>query len=688
MKQKKNEHEEEARQIPDSFPTANNSQFIHSNNNKYLLTEGTILAGRYQLKRLLGEGATGQVYLCFDLMTKREYALKVIHPYLAEFTEIKQQFLHELNFSEQLNHPGIVRIYTLSEDPLRHLLFYTMEYLQGRTLEDIFESNIRVNNIPLLPIEKSITIFEQVFEILRYAHNQGVVHRDLKPSNIIILEDGTVKILDFGIAKSIQEHPTTKHTKGIGTPYYMSPEQVEGKGNVTPASDIFSLGVIMYRMLTGEFPVGQFIPPSQLLPELPKSIDKIILKAMHSRAIQRYQNIEELIDDFELFRAEQRAFPIIEKLYTFLSFSSSFELFMKLNEEEHEFHTFKNLFLENLDVIQLAATRGNVQAQYIMGFFKENEQEALEYIFQAANQGHLESQILLTINYSESDNPQEQLKSLEWLFKAIDQNSPAAQTILAYFYYEGKVVKQDFAKALQWFSAAARQGDVEAQAMLGRMYFEGEVIEKNLEQCFYWISKAAEQGHSEAQYILGVMYHKGVYVTKNKQKAVNWLEKASEKKSSSAQCLLGEMLFNGDGIHKNPQRGLQLLLQAAENDDEEAQFILGEIYYDGKEEPKDISKSIHWFSRAANNGVPLAEYILGSIYYDDEEVPRDISKAIYWFSRAANNGMKDAQFSLGLIYLTKKEGKKNFDKGVSYLKQAAQQGHLEAQRLLDDYDLF
>ncbi|MBK04538.1 MAG: hypothetical protein CL932_07180 [Deltaproteobacteria bacterium] len=212
----------------------------------------------------------------------------MIHPHLAQFDEIRTRFLQELRANERLTHPGIVRTYTLEQDPNSGFLFFTMEYVEGVTLETLLRQAEDEQRVPPLPLNSMMRLFAELMTILEYAHAQGVIHRDLKPSNIMVTRDGRVKLMDFGIAKVLEGTAVNKHTGFGGFVYYMAPEQLRGGSEVTPAVDVFSLGVISYQLLTGEIPMGAVAPPSRLWPQLTTEIDAIVLRAMDPRPHNRY----------------------------------------------------------------------------------------------------------------------------------------------------------------------------------------------------------------------------------------------------------------------------------------------------------------------------------------------------------------------------------------------------------------
>ena len=209
--------------------------------------------GRYEVIGELGQGAMGVVYKARDPLIDREVAIKTINLSLAmeERDEYEARFYQEAKAAGRLSHPNIVTIYDVgrSED----IAYIAMEYLHGRELRDI------LNETKLLPISEVLAIVIQVAQGLAYAHEHDIVHRDVKPSNVMIVRDGHAKITDFGIARMVSAAVRTQTGMVLGSPKYMSPEQVLGK-EIDRRSDIFSLGVMLYELLTGQVPfIGENI---------------------------------------------------------------------------------------------------------------------------------------------------------------------------------------------------------------------------------------------------------------------------------------------------------------------------------------------------------------------------------------------------------------------------------------------
>jgi serine/threonine protein kinase len=256
--------------------------------------------GRYEVLNELGKGAMGVVYLAKDPVIGRMVAIKTIRTSSfgeddSESREFRERFIREAQTAGILSHPNIVTIHDIGEDPDTQTSFIAMEYIEGRNLKSLLAEKSR------FPYEQIADIIAQVAEAIDYAHRKGIIHRDIKPANIIITTDGKVKIMDFGIAKVASSNLTTTG-QFLGTPNYMSPEQVSGAA-VDGRSDIFSLGVVLYELLTNRKPFQgenltaisykivheEFTPPAELSPEVPADFNAIVARAMAKDPWNRYQ---------------------------------------------------------------------------------------------------------------------------------------------------------------------------------------------------------------------------------------------------------------------------------------------------------------------------------------------------------------------------------------------------------------
>ena len=281
------------------------------------LTTGSTFAGRYQIIEELGKGGMGRVYKVLDKEVNAKVALKLIKPEIASDKKTIERFRNELKVARDIAHKNVCRMYDLGKEEGAY--YITMEFVPGEDLR----SSIR--RFGQLPIGKSISIAKQICEGLAEAHRLGVVHRDLKSNNIMIDKEGNVRIMDFGIARSLETKGITGAGVMIGTPEYMSPEQVEGKG-VDQRSDIYSLGVILYEMMTGRVPFegdtalsiamkhkGEAPKdPKEYNTQIPDDLSKLILKCLEKEKEDRYQDAEEVKS--ELINIEQ-GIPTTDRVF-------------------------------------------------------------------------------------------------------------------------------------------------------------------------------------------------------------------------------------------------------------------------------------------------------------------------------------------------------------------------------------
>jgi serine/threonine protein kinase/Tfp pilus assembly protein PilF len=271
-------------------------------------TRGSILAGRYEIIEDLGRGGMGKVYKVFDKDINEKVALKLIRPEIASNEKTIERFRNELKMARKISHRNVCRMFDLGKD--KEHQYITMEYVDGEDLKKF------IRMMGPLTAGKAVFIAKQVCEGLAEAHRLGIVHRDLKPHNIMIDRDGNARIMDFGIALSQEGKGITDSRVTIGTPQYMSPEQVEGK-KADQRSDLYSLGVMLFEMTTGKVPfdgdttlsialkhkIEAPRDPKEFNAQIPEALSRLILKCMEKDPKKRYQSAEELCA--ELIKIEE-----------------------------------------------------------------------------------------------------------------------------------------------------------------------------------------------------------------------------------------------------------------------------------------------------------------------------------------------------------------------------------------------
>jgi tRNA A-37 threonylcarbamoyl transferase component Bud32 len=246
-----------------------------------------------EILEFIGQGGMGYVYKARQVKLDRLVALKILASELAKGVEFTERFTREARTLARVSHPHIVGIHDFGESGGFH--YFVMEYVDGANLRDILRAG------KLTPRE-ALAIVPQICDAIQYAHDEGFVHRDIKPENILVDRKGRVKIADFGLAKllQIEGKPYTLTLSGqvMGTPAYMAPEQIERPADVDHRADIYSLGVILYEMLTGELPLGHFAPPSRKV-QLDVRLDEVVLHALAKEPERRYQHASDVKDDVE-----------------------------------------------------------------------------------------------------------------------------------------------------------------------------------------------------------------------------------------------------------------------------------------------------------------------------------------------------------------------------------------------------
>ncbi|HAH07412.1 MAG TPA: hypothetical protein DCM05_12985 [Elusimicrobia bacterium] len=262
---------------------------------------GTVLQGNYRVEREVGRGGMSVVYEAADLALDRKVAIKLMRTDVSKAGLDPEMFLNEARLVAGLRHPNIVAIHTAFKDADR--LFLVFEYVSGKSLGNLLEKGQRIS------LRSTKTVIRQVAEALDYAHRNKIIHRDLKPGNIMITQDGTAKVMDFGIAHVARvTAATANRAEACGTPEYMAPEQELGV--VSRESDLYALGVLLYEMLVGRRPFEgpdylaekqamRYRPPSQALRDISAGVDEVIRRALQPEVQHRFHTGQELVDALE-----------------------------------------------------------------------------------------------------------------------------------------------------------------------------------------------------------------------------------------------------------------------------------------------------------------------------------------------------------------------------------------------------
>ena len=281
---------------------------------------GTLFADRYRLERKLGSGGMADVWLAEDTELGRRVAVKILHERYANDAQFVERFRREATHAAALSHPSVVSIYDRGERNGSN--YIVMEYVEGRTLKELIVTR------GACPVPVAISYTRQILAALRYAHRNGIIHRDIKPHNVIVDREGRVKVADFGIARAGTSQMTEAGSI-IGTAQYLSPEQARG-APVDESSDLYSTGIVLYELLTGQVPFNGETPveiamkhlsqtpepPSTLRHEIPRDVDLVVLRALAKEPVDRYRSAAEMDRDLELVARGESVGPETEEAAT------------------------------------------------------------------------------------------------------------------------------------------------------------------------------------------------------------------------------------------------------------------------------------------------------------------------------------------------------------------------------------
>ncbi|MDE6148809.1 MAG: Stk1 family PASTA domain-containing Ser/Thr kinase, partial [Ruminococcus sp.] len=271
---------------------------------------GRKLDGRYEITELIGVGGMADVYKAIDVMENRTVAVKILKDEFSNSEEFLRRFRNESKAIALLSHPNIVKIYDVGFTD--EIQFIVMEYIDGITLKEFIDQQ------GVLRWKDALHFVTQILRALQHAHDKGIVHRDIKPQNIMLFSDGTIKVMDFGIARFARIDGKTLSDKTIGSVHYISPEQA--RGDMTDErSDIYSVGVMLYEMLTGKKPFDgdnpvaialkhmeeEAVSPRDIMPSIPEALEEIVIHAMEREPARRYQSAAEMIKDIDRFKVDQ-----------------------------------------------------------------------------------------------------------------------------------------------------------------------------------------------------------------------------------------------------------------------------------------------------------------------------------------------------------------------------------------------
>jgi serine/threonine-protein kinase len=603
---------------------------------------GTRLNGRYEVVSEIGHGRSGVVYKSIDSTLNRPVALKVMYEDMGD-DKAYQRFKREAMAAGALNHPNIITVFDFGQT-LNNYAFLILEFLNGRDLHTI------LNEEGHLPLGRAVRIASQICLALGHAHKRGVVHRDLKPSNIMLRDleemEDFVKIVDFGIAKrfDVEEETIERLTMEgqlLGTPAYMSPEQCQSTKPLDARSDIYSLGCVIFRMLTGTTPIkGEslldvinghlnrmpltFAEVSGSEVQVPEEVQKIVLRALAKRPEDRQQSMFEL--RLQLNAAYAATVEGAPRTYAVSGKTTGGQ----------------------------PAPPSDVSAQYELALKLESgdgvavdKAESRKWLTLAAERGHRDAQHKLGVDLldGENANPAEGIK---WLRRAAEQGHEKAQFKLAQCYETGKGVGTvDLPQAISWYEEAARQGNKQAETQLSICYERCYASGQDSEGMEAWLRGRTQSGDPVALLALANYLRRRVDADQHQAEIFQLILEAAQKGDMDSQLLLGKQLLHGGRPQDYPQ-AFQWLSSASQYNNPDALLLKGVCHKNGFGTPPDPAAALACLERAADSGHPDAQALLGCSLMLGDSIPRNLTRGITLLKNAAAARSSFAQWKLAL----------------------------------------
>jgi serine/threonine protein kinase/tetratricopeptide (TPR) repeat protein len=603
------------------------------------LTTGSTFARRYQIIEELGKGGMGKVYKADDIELKEKVALKLIKPEISADKNTVERFQNELKFARKIVHKNVGRMYDLGKEEGNY--YITMEYVEGQDLKGLIRQSGQ------LAIGTTISIAKQICEGLAEAHKLGVVHRDLKPSNIMIDREGNARIMDFGIARSLKGRGITGAGVIIGTPEYMSPEQVEGK-DVDQRSDIYSLGAILFEMVTGRVPFEGDTPftigvkhkseipadPREINAQVPEDLSRIILKCLEKERETRYQSAGEVRS--ELVRIA-KGLPTTEKLVPPKKTMTSKEITVTFNKKKLLIPTLAVLVLAVLAVVIFLFLPKKAPVEHsvaVITFENQTGEKSYDYLRKAIPN-------LLITSLEQSNNIRvvtwERMHDLLELmgkgdvevidddlgFELCRQNGIEA------------IVLGSYVKAGEMFATDVKVLDVTTKNLLKSTSSRGKGIDSILERQIDELSREISKGIGLPARTVDAVKTRIAEVTTSSMEAYDYYLKGREAREKFYNAEAKQYLEKA--VELDPQFAVAYLYLS---------HVYFEVYSRGDERRELLRKAKEFSEKATEKErlYILAEYA-NSIEKDSEKRIRILKELIEKYPNE-----KDAHFELGSTY--------------------------------------
>ena len=640
---------------------------------------GMVLADRYEVISLIATGGMGAVYKAFDRTRVEEVALKVLLPDLTKRTALQERFFTEAKISSSLSHPNIVNVFDFHK--VGDIVFLSMELLEGHTLRA--EMIRREQDNESFSVEEVRQVGKALCDALEYAH-QFTIHRDIKPENIWFCEDGSVRLMDFGIAQVKTGSEVTQTSAVIGSAYYMAPEQLKGAKNVDQRADQYGVATVLYEMLTGSVPVGRVESVSKRRKDAPEGLSDVLNKALSSNPASRYKSIKDFRRALLLWGRVSRGVVVATAaVFLALLVLATYGLWFDFAHSQWAQWRFSKAFNVGqtaLDNKRWDAAREafNKALRHIQGVWeRQPENEAVNGLKRAVDAKFTDIDYWVAMEAARraedagnwEDAIAEYKKALT--IKKDDAQAlrllRAAETELRDKLYkeaimrgDGHKTKREWDKAIRAYEDAMsyKPNDGGKAEGLRREAWKQQLSEE-YNRALYTARQAAERGDWEtavagfksALRIIGEFRQKLSEYREEKevldglraaqQKLVGEYTEKAEQGDAGARVTLGEMYLHGDGVKKNVPLAVSLFQKAAEQGDPAAQNSLGVVYFRGVGVPRDYAKAHKWFGMAAEQGYVKAQANLAFMFEMGIGVARNYAESVNWYRKAAEKGQRE-----------------------------------------------
>lgn len=719
--------------------TATGNSTFNTSTGKGVALPPELELGPYRIIRKLGQGGFGITYLACHLETQQQVVIKEnmptfyayrddstlrIHPLdeqenIDNYNHTLTRFVEEARTLARLEHPNIVRVREAFE--ALGTAYYVMPYVGGKELHKA---------APATPDEAWLApILNAILSALSYLHSQNLLHRDIKPGNILLQEDGTPILIDFGTARAMQ---TGRSATMVGTPGYTPVEQMTTNGKKGPWTDLYALGATCYRVITGACPPEAFdrmededpyIPLSRR-PELRGRFSRNFLKSIDTalavRAHKRWQSAEEWQQALAnpstqpsitmspvAPAAPQASIPatipggLLEDAGASPFSASRSRMLPPPFEAKHSGKNKKWLWIAA--ALLLILPLGYGLFAYLQAVEEKNKAAEIAAAMEQQRQHELmlrearltaEREAREKVQREEAQRlareEQERIAREEAARKAREKAcSEYVNSVIAVFTTTSLPKAETLPPSPNNEVAAtlqelAEQGRAAEQFTLAVLYQYGLGVTKDERLAVEWLKKAATAGNDSAQLALGRRYDDGLGVDKNLTEAAEWYRKAAEQGHPVAQNNIGNCYEHGYGVEKDAEKAVTWYRKAADQNVAIAQFNIGNCYAKGTGVEKNETEALRWFRMSAEQGYAQAQGVLGYCYINGTGVEKNIYTGLEWFRKSANQGWDRAQIALGIYYLTGEGVPKDAKEAAKWFRMAAEQNSADAQYLLAD----